>query len=382
MKRLFILTLAVLIVAAVSFEVGAADKYEQYVASLPAGYQPVPMDCFKQAMKEGQVNIYDWAEWWPEEMYENYSREFGIKIVRDNYASYDELVTKYRLNPKAGYDFLLPDPVAFKQLQALGVVLELNHNWIPNVNKYLNEGIKKLQFDPGYKHGVLTYTSLNGYAIDTKYVDENDPRHGSWAFIFDAPGDLKDHGRLVLKDNMFQVIGTALKYLGYSYNSDNERELAKAKELLLKVKPWVLAYDGWPKRMILEQETWVTAPFSTGDYLKLADDVPTLKVFLAKEGTVMRGALMTIPKSAPHPAAAHLWLNFVFRPDVNLALCGRTGRIPTHTEVGDKLPEKVRKWPGVETPPGYMDKCELPGPSSYTGKGLEIRAAIWEDLKR
>ena len=359
-----------------------AGPYEKYVSSLPKGSEPVPRECFEQAMKEGQFNIYDWAEWWPEEMYENFSKEFGIKIVRDNFADYDELVTKYKLNPKLAYDFTLPDPRAFKQLELLGVVGELNHDWIPNVNKYLREDIKSSKFDPGYKHTVIVYLSLNGYAINTRFVDEKDPRLGSWAYLFEAPKDLKDHGRLTVKSDMFQVIGCALKYLGYSYNSDDEKELIKAKEVLMRLKPWIMAFDSWPKRLYLEEETWVSGPYSTGDFLALSEDVPTLKAYLPKEGTVIRGACMTIPKATPHPAAAHLWFNYVFRPDVNLALIKRTGRSASHTAVPAFLPEKARKWPGVEPPEGYLEKCEFVEPRAYTGKGLKLRTAIWEDLKK
>lgn len=359
-----------------------ADRYEEYVASLPAGYEPVPRDCFEQAMEEGQFNIYDWAEWWPEEMYEGYSDEFGIKIVRDYYASYDELVTKYRLNPELGYDFVLPDNAAFKQLEGLGVVAELNHDWIPNVNKYLREDIKKLKFDPGYRHCVLAYVSVTGYAVNTRFIDETDPRLGSWAYLFEAPKDLKDYGRLTVKDNMYIVIGCALKYLGYSYNSDNENELMEAKELLMRWKPYIMAFDSWPKRLFLEEETWVSGPHSTGDFLDLVGDVPTLKPYVPEEGTVIRGAAMAIPLAAPHKACAHLWFNYVFRSDVNLSLIKRTGRSATHIDVPAQLPEEVRKWPGVEPPEGYLDKCDVPMPSSYTGRGLELRTAIWEELKR
>ena len=42
---------------------------------------------------------------------------------------------------------------------------------------------------------------------------------------------------------MREVIGAALKYLGYSYNSRNESELQKAKELVLKWKKNIAKFD-------------------------------------------------------------------------------------------------------------------------------------------
>ncbi|MEN8245786.1 MAG: hypothetical protein ABFS43_12895, partial [Thermodesulfobacteriota bacterium] len=47
----------------------AAGKYKDY---------PVPKSCMDQVKKEGsKLYIYDWAEWWPEELFENFTKEFG-----------------------------------------------------------------------------------------------------------------------------------------------------------------------------------------------------------------------------------------------------------------------------------------------------------------
>ena len=53
------------------------------------------------------LNIYDWAEWYPEEMFEGFTKEFGVKITRDHFASSDEMMTKFMLNPKTPYDLVL-----------------------------------------------------------------------------------------------------------------------------------------------------------------------------------------------------------------------------------------------------------------------------------
>jgi spermidine/putrescine-binding protein len=76
----------------------AAGTYKNY---------PVPKECMDQVRKEGnQLNIYDWAEWWPEELFKNFSKEFGVKVVRDHFADTEEMVTKIKLNPKVPYDLV------------------------------------------------------------------------------------------------------------------------------------------------------------------------------------------------------------------------------------------------------------------------------------
>jgi len=82
-----------------SIQASAADQVKNY---------PVPKACLDQVRAEGNVlNIYDWAEWYPEELFTNFTKEFGVKITRDHFASTDEMMTKFMLNPKTPYDLVL-----------------------------------------------------------------------------------------------------------------------------------------------------------------------------------------------------------------------------------------------------------------------------------
>ena len=36
----------------------------------------------------------------------------------------------------------------------------------------------------------------------------------------------------------------------------------------------------------------------------------------------------------------------------------------------------------IDMPEEYLEKCEFEGLSSYTGKGLELREKIWEELRQ
>ncbi len=137
--------------------------YDKYVASLPEGCLPVPQDCFDQAMVEGEFYKYCWGEWWPAEIREGFAQEFGIKVIKDDYGDIDEVVTKFRLNPETAYDFALPDTRGFYQLKDLGIPQEINHDWIPNVNKYLPEMTKNAEYDPGYKYSVATDMCITTY---------------------------------------------------------------------------------------------------------------------------------------------------------------------------------------------------------------------------
>lgn len=373
---------ALILLIAVSFILGifagplsaAEPKYKDY---------PVPKEVMDQVRKEGsKLVVYNWAEWWPEELFKNFSKEFGVKVVFDYYADTEEMVAKFKLNPKAGYDVVLGCGVGdVIQLRASGVASTLNWDWLPNVKAYLKDEYKNRAFDPGNKFQLPDSGYATTYAVNSKYVDMKDPSIGSWKFLFESE---KYKNKITMLDNMYEAIGAALKYLGYSWNSDNESELMQAKEVLLKQKPRVMAYDSWPRRPLVEEEAWVSQTWD-GDAWLVSQDMPTkgsLKGVLPKEGTFIDANTDFIPSGAKHPAAAHLFLNYLYRTDVNVLLIKVIGYPPVHKHVMEFMSPEMKGWPGFILPDGYIEKCDFVDERAFTGKGKELRLKIWEDLKK
>jgi len=350
--------------------------YDEYVASLPEGCLPVPQDCFDQAMEEGQLNIYDWAEWWPEEIYTDFAEEYGLEIARDNYSDYDEVVAKFQLNPDTAYDMItgLAGRDLFR-LQGVGVLQEINYDWVPNAREYIYDRFTEMEFDPGAKYGIFSGYSYITYGYNAEYVD--DPRIPSLAVLLEP--DEKYKGRITMIDDMFLTIGIALQYLGYPIDSDDEAELMEAKELLLAQKPYVMAYDWWPKRAILEGETWI-AHLGIGDLWSVHSELGSMQAAATPpEGARMAQEIMAIPIGSPHPAVAHLWMDYIQRPQVNALLCNGIGYTPCNKAAAQYMDEDVREW--IAVPESYLDKIQPVLKRGYSGKGLELRTQIWEELK-
>ena len=341
---------------------------------------PVPKELMDQVRKEGSVlNIYDWAEWWPEELFTNFTKEYKVKIVRDHFASTDEMMTKFRLNPKTPYDLVLgTGPNNVMKMVPAGLIKKLNYDYLPNVKAYLMDDFKSAGFDPGNAHHVPSALYMVTFTYNSKYVDPNDPLANSWGLLFERP---QYAGKITMIDSFYDTIGAALKYLGYSWTSDNEKELMEAKALLLKQKPNVMAYDSWPRRLLVEEEAWISQMW-TGDGWLLSKDKPGMRGAMPKEGSLWGTNTEFIPIGAKHPAAAHLFLNYLFRPDVNAMYCEWIGYPPVHKKVMDMMSPAMKAWPGFIMTKEYLEKCDQPSMRYLTGKGLKMREKIWQELKQ
>jgi spermidine/putrescine transport system substrate-binding protein len=338
----------------------------------------VPSDCLEQAKKEGTLYIYDWAEWWPEELYTDFEKEFGIKIVRDNYASSDEMLTKFRLNPTIKYDIINVGLIDFIKMKKFGALKKLNHDWIPNINQYLMDEFKNTKNDPGYQYFAPDNVYLTGIAYNSKKVDVNTENLDSWKILFE--GNRFD-GRITQIDDSYTAIGLTLKYLGYSVNSIDEKELNEAKELLLKQKAKIIAYDANPNRLLVEQESFVSVMWA-GDVYWAAADFPEVKLSLPKEGTLMGSGGLVIGKGGPNPAAAHLFLNYLWRPENHVKLIEGIGYTPTHKATPHLLSDEVKSFPSMFPSLEYLSKCEMEDEKAAIGIGQVLRAKIWEEIKR
>ncbi len=349
----------------------AAGKHKDY---------PVPQEVMDQVKKEGgKLAIYDWAEWWPEKLFTDFEKEFNIKITRDHFASTDEMMTKFKLNPKTPYDLVLgTGPNNIMKMAPLGLIRKLNYKWLPNVNAYLMDEFKTSAFDPGNQYQVPSALYMVTFTYNSKRVDPNDPMANSWGMLFERP---KYSGKITMIDSFYDTVGAALKYLGYSWTSDNEAELMKAKALLLKQKPMVMAYDSWPRRLLVEEEAWISQMW-TGDGWLLSRDKPEMRGALPKEGSLWGTNTEFIPIGSKRPATAHLFLNYLFRTEVNALYCEWIGYPPVHKNVMDLMSPEMKAWPGFIMTKEYLKKCDAPSLRYLTGKGLELRQKIWQELKQ
>jgi spermidine/putrescine transport system substrate-binding protein len=343
---------------------------------------PPPEDLLEAVRREGsRLNVYNWSDYIDEGRVEEFESLFGVKVIYDTYESNDEMKAKIQAGG-SGYDVVYPTNDTLEGMIYLGLLQELNHDWIPNM-VYLLPQFVNPPYDPGNKYSVAYQWGTTGYCYNSAQVSEGDPRIGSWKLLFEGA---EYAGKMAMLNEVVEVVGAALKYLGYSFNTGqpwqegDEQKLLEARDVLLRQKPWLKAYidGGEMKKPLIAEEIWIGQEWS-GDALMAWDENENLIYIIPQEGGSIWVDSMAIPKDAPHPAAAHLWINYMQEPEVQAAISNYVWYAPTNGEARQYLDERIRDHPAVFPPEGALAKCEFIKP--YTGEALEIREQIWEELK-
>ena len=127
-----------------------------------------------------------------------------------------------------------------------------------------------------------------------------------------------------LKDGVREMMGIALVYQGYDFNSTTPGELKAAADLLVatkRTKNCMGFKSGVGGKNDVAAGTAVAAIVCNGDAIQsVTDDPDNLGFVIPREGSEIWLDSMCIPSRAPNPDAAHKWINWILEPEIGAEL--------------------------------------------------------------
>ena len=277
------------------------------------------------AAEEKVLNVYNWSDYIEASVIEDFTKETGIKVQYDVFDSNEMLETKL-LAGNTGYDIVVPSAsFLYRQLQA-GVHQKLDKSQLPNLVNVDPDIAKRLEaFDPGNEHSVNYMWGTSGVGYNVKKIAERmkDAPVDSFAMFYDpkVASKFADCGISIL-DAPSEVIGTVLIYLGKDANSEKPEDLAAAEAVLKAVRPYIKNFHSSNYIEQLANGEICLALGWSGDVLQAktravdAKNGVEIDYRIPKEGAVMFFDQLAIPKDAKHPKNAHLFINYLLRPEI------------------------------------------------------------------
>lgn len=258
-----------------------------------------------QGQNDNVVNLFTWAEYVPQSLLDNFTKQTGIKVNYDTYSSNEELMAKLQAGA-SGYDVIIPSDYTVAILINQKLLEPLEMSKIPNFAN-IAESSKNLAFDPGNQYSIPYQWGTTGLAINTEKVTRKITK---WADLWDPAFK----SELVMPDDYREVFGMALLTLGYDPNSIDPQELEQAKVKLLELKPNIKLYDSdSPKTAILSGEVWMGMMWN-GEAFLAQQENPAIDYICPDEGCSRWYDNLAVPVGAPHKEAAFALINFILDP--------------------------------------------------------------------
>jgi spermidine/putrescine transport system substrate-binding protein len=264
---------------------------------------------------ERRLAIYNWSDYVAPDTIPNFEREFHVRVTYDVYESNEELLAKL-LAGANGYDLVFPSSYALSVLVATGQAAPVHRQYLTNWGN-IAPLFRDPAFDPGNVHSVPWQWGITGLA----YRADRVARPDSWAVLQDP----RYAGKMTQLDDGRDVIGSWLRFRGHSLNSRDPRLLQVAKADAIAAKRNLRAYLSAPvKGQLISGDVWI-AQLWNGDATQAKAEQPAIEYALPAEGSTIWADSVVMPRSAPHPRAAHEFMNYILRPEVGAAISDFTG---------------------------------------------------------
>ncbi len=286
------------------------------------------------AQEEKVLNIYNWSDYIAEDTIQNFEKETGIKVRYDTFDN-NEIVHAKLVAGKTGYDIVVPSsPWARLQMEG-GLLRKLDKAQLPNL-KNMDPDIQNqiANLDPGNQYLVnwlWGYTTIGINTAKVKAVLGAEPMPANvWELFFNPKyiSKLKSCGVSIL-DSASEVLPAALHYLGKDPFSKNPADYQDAANLLKSVRPHITLFSssgyindmaggaicmalGWSGDINIARQRAIDG--------KTGNDIVAL---IPKNGGLLFFDMMAIPADAPHPKNAHLFINYIMRPEVHASLTNK-----------------------------------------------------------
>ncbi|MGA8708819.1 MAG: polyamine ABC transporter substrate-binding protein [Steroidobacteraceae bacterium] len=271
------------------------------------------------------LNVYNWSDYIDPSVVPGFEKEYGIKVNYDVFDSNEVVETKL-LSGHTGYDVVVPSASFLQRQIQAGVFQKLDKSLLPNL-KNLDPTISRIieVHDPGNQYAVnyLWGTSGVGYNEAKILQAMPDAPVDSFAMFYDP--DVVKHFKscgVSMLDAPDEMVGTVLIYLGKNPNSESLDDLKAAERVLLSIRPYIRYINSSRYIDDLANGDLCLALGWSGDVgqarARAEEDGKgiTIRYNIAKEGAIMFFDMLAIPADAPHPHNAHLFINYLLRPEV------------------------------------------------------------------
>jgi spermidine/putrescine-binding protein len=257
------------------------------------------------------LNLYGWSDYIPQQLLDNFTAKYGIKVNYDTYSSNEEMLAKIQAGA-SGYDVVIPSDYTVTIMVNQGMLETLDMSKIPNFTN-LDPRFINRDYDPGNKYTIPYQWGTTALIYDKTTVPF-EPK--SYADLWDPAFN----SRLVLLDDEREVMGMSLTVLGYPRNATDPTQLQAAEQKLIELKPNILLFDSdAPENSIINGEAWAGLVYNGNASLAYASD-PNVVYSCPTEGCTIWFDNLAIPKGAPHKDAAEQFLNYVLEADQSVLI--------------------------------------------------------------
>lgn len=304
-----------------------------------------------------ELHIYNWGEYTGENLISDFEDLTGCNVVMDNFDSNEQMYI--RVANGDSYDILVPSDYMIERLLQEDLLQPLDKEKLDCLDK-LDPDVLGLPYDPENEYSIPYFWGTVGIVYDKNKVDLADLEAEGFGIFADE----KYKGDIYLYDSERDSFMMALKYLGYSMNTNDEDELNEAYEWLVSIvetmEPEIVTDEIIDN---MAQGRKALGLIYSGDATYVMSENPDMGFYLPETGTNIWSDAMVIPKNAENPELAHEFINFVSDYDGALDNSVTVGYTSPNLEVMEYLSGEDGDFYGIDA---YIPRADNENDEVFT----------------
>ncbi|UNK71834.1 spermidine/putrescine ABC transporter substrate-binding protein [Microbacterium sp. H1-D42] len=268
---------------------------------------------------EKELSVYSWGDYDAPEVVKAFSDDSGVKVIMDTFASNEEMIAKLvAAKGTSGYDLVVPTGVFIPQMIENGLLSKINLDLIPNI-KYMDPAFLGRAWDPKNEYSICKAWGTTGFVYDKTVITRE---LKTWSDFIDAAQN-EASGKTSVLDDPAPLGGIYYWANGIDWNTTDPDDLDACENFLVNdLAPHISAFDSYPGGAAIPQASHALMQVWNGDArigIQESPDPDRWQWVLGAPDTELWMDNWALAVGAPHPEAAHAFLNFILTPDNQLA---------------------------------------------------------------
>lgn len=349
-------------------------RYKQIFLILVIAVLALSLTSCTKKQKVSEVNLMTWGgDFIPRVIIEEFEKESGVKVNYKEVTSNEDMQSLLEANPDQ-YDLAVVTDYMVDILRQNDLLEVLDRSKMTNYSN-INPVYQGNYYDPKDQYSIP-------YAISTSFLLVNpEAVEALGAEPITGYADLWQEelrNNVVVVDWSVEIIGIALKALGYEYNETDPVKVAEAREKLFALKPNIMRFEtNTPEDSLVSGEAVAGFMYSNQAVKGKATNNKLEPVF-PREGMPIFIDGFVMSKKAPNKDGAYKFLNFLLQPKVAARIAEITNFTSPNKAAEAHLPADFKNNPMLNMPDEVVRNT-----SFYIGveKVLEEYDHIYSEFK-
>lgn len=261
------------------------------------------------------LHVFNWNNSLSQRTLQRFEARCACTVEVSYYGSMEEALAKLAAGAR-GFDVIGPSNYGIRPLLQLGLLQPIDKARLPHWRN-LDEAYLDTPQDPGNRYSVPYDFTITLLGYNEARMRELGVDTGSWGAVFDPAVLRRLAGRVTVLDDPREVIAAALRYLGFSANSTQPRELDLAVATIAAARPYWAAFNSQSYiRELAVGNIWLALGYSSDMHQARQDAAAAHRPFgigygLQREGNGMTLDSFVIHRQAPRPELAHRFIDFM-----------------------------------------------------------------------